>query len=628
MAPSGATEHSPETGPRRPRSVFVGAAVTGTIGGAFFTVASVRPDLAPYLAGVGIFLGVAIGALLLGRARNSDLVGVLSEEEEQSADRHWELRDIAEHYRQNSDGRRRAEAANAAKSHFLATVSHELRTPLSGVLGLSNVLLETSLTPEQETFSRAIRSSGELMLGLVDDMLDFAKIEAGRFDLVPVATETEPYLEDVAELFFSRAEAKGLDLATYVDPATPTAIFVDPARLRQVLINLVGNALKFTAVGGVAMKVGPVNGDRQRVRFAVEDTGPGVPPELADRIFDEFERAAADPDSRYSGSGLGLAIAQRIVQQMGSVIKVEDRRGGGSVFSFVLSLPAAASNAPPKSGELIGKRALILAPAGLAPPLLARQLEAEGAAVRIADNLNQAAALAGAAEAAGEGYDLLLLDQRLVEETASALATIREAAGTRLPTAIMIETGRRRSAEQLHADGFDAYLVRPIRRRSLVRIATGLAKGDGKFGSDPSDLRSQPTTTPRSRVGRHILVAEDDEINALLLRAILQRLGHHVTEVSDGAAALDLALSRPFDAILLDLGLPEMTGLEVAKAIRKAERESGGAVAILTAITADARPESRDAALAAGFDGFLQKPPTAAQLSEIFSEARTAVDAA
>ena len=613
---------------RRSRGWLFAAAAAGAIAGGLFVSASFIPLVAPYLAAAAIFLGVAIGAMLMRRARDQELLVALSPDEEVSADRHWQLSEIAEHYRQNADNRRRAEAASSAKSQFLTTVSHELRTPLSGILGLTNVLLETSLTAEQETFAKAVRTSGELMLGLIDDMLDFAKIEVGRFDLSPTPIDLEPYLEEVAELFFSRGEAKGLDLATYVDPATPHQFTVDAPRLRQVLINLIGNAMKFTQTGGVAVNIVPDPSDSQRLRFAVEDTGPGIPPELAGRIFNEFERAAADPDRRFAGSGLGLAIAQRIIERMNSEIQLNDRPGGGSVFSFALTMPQNERGASEPSAELSGKRGLILAPAGLAPAVIVKQLEECGATARASDNLSQAAALAGAAAAASEDYDFVLLDQRVVDDPPAALKTIREAAGRPMPAAILIQPGRRRTTEEMRAGGFGAYLVRPIRRCSLIRIAEQLITDDNIFGADPRDQR--PSNTPQFALGSRlrVLIAEDDEINALLLRSMLQRQGHETTEVADGAAAVERASAGDFDVMLLDLSLPLMDGLEAAKAIRRAEQENGNAAATLIAVTADARPEARETALAAGFDRFVQKPLTPAMLRELLSTSKATTAAA
>jgi len=602
-------------GPLRPRGFFKSAAIAGAVAAAAMLAAALLPQYAPYIAALAVIPGIAIGALLMRRARDRAMLAAIADDDERGADRDWELSDIAEHYRLNAARRQQAEAASAAKSQFLTHVSHELRTPLSGIVGLTEVLLETPLTAEQETFARAVRISGELMQGLVDDILDFAKIEAERFDLMPADVDLEQIVEEVAELFFSRAEAKGLELATFVDPSLPMPVSVDPARFRQVLINLIGNALKFTEAGGVAVMVEPDRADPDRIRVAVADTGPGIAAEDAARIFDEFERV--DGERRFDGSGLGLAIAQRIVGRMGSKIVVGARPGGGSVFSFTLHRPGGVPADARRALDLSGKRALIVASSAFAAEIASRHIAGWGGTARICKSFSQAAALAGAAKAAEESYDLMLLDQRIAADPAAALKTIREAAGSELPAAILVSPGRHKAIAKFRGSGFDAYLVRPLRRASLMRIAEQLTSPEGGFAFDPSD---QPTITPpppAAGSGLRVLLAEDDDINALLLRSMLLRQGHEITEVGDGEAAVRAAAAEAFDVILLDLQMPKMGGIEAARAIRLVERERKAPGATLIAVTADARPESRDAALAAGFDRYLEKPMTPETLREL-----------
>jgi signal transduction histidine kinase/CheY-like chemotaxis protein len=582
--------------------------------------------LSPAYAVAAVFLAVVSGAgamaFLWKRAAARDFAEDLLPESEREADRRWEMSDISEHFRRTADGRRRAEAASEAKSRFLATVSHELRTPLSGVLGLSTVLLDTPLSPEQETFARAVKTSGELMLGLVDDMLDFAKIEAGRFVLNPQPTPVTRLAEEVVELFATRAEAKNIDLSADVAVGVPATALLDGPRLRQVLINLVANAVKFTDIGGVALRVGVAPGG---LRFAVEDTGPGIPRGAVETIFAEFSPVATDPLRR--GSGLGLSISRRIVRGMDGDIAVADRPGGGAAFSF--ALPAESVVAPVASEPgLAGRKGLMLAPVGLAPEAAARQLAEAGASLRLTATIADAAALAGAAAAAHEPYDFLLIDPRAVADAGGAVATIREAAGHRLRVAILVPPGRRQPEAELHAAGFDAYLVRPVRRASLLRIAAQLAASDASFGADPGDRRSAVPPPRRMTAGLKVLLAEDDEINALLLRSLLVRLGHQVTEVTDGDAALTAASVERFDAILLDIHLPGLSGLDVARAIRAGESRAGGAWhARLIAVTADGRAESRDMATDAGFDDFAQKPVTSERLREALAPAVRSIPA-
>lgn len=599
----------------RPRGWLAAAAAAGSVGGAFYAAAIILPTLAAFLSAGGVFLGVMIGALLMRRARDRELLETLTADDEQVADRDWELTDIAEYYRRATNERRQAELASDAKSRFLTTVSHELRNPLGGIVGLTDLLRSTSLSPEQESFAGAIRNSGTLMLGLVDDMLDFAKIEAGRFDLSPQPTSIVAVLEEVAELFFSRTNAKGLDIATYVDPSLLENALVDPGRLRQVLINLVGNAVKFTEAGGVEISAAR-DPSSDGIRFAVADTGKGVEPELADRIFDDFERAGADRGMPIAGSGLGLGIARRIVRAMKSDIELTDQPDGGSTFAFVLPLPGEDG---PRSVrfDLADIRSLLVAPPGPATRLAAQNLIDRGATVQQADSPSRAAALAGAAAAAGEDFDFVLFDQRCANDIGSALATIRDASGRPIRAAILIAPGSRLSIAEYRNEGFDAYLVRPVRRASLLRIVDRLISGDDHFGIDPHDALKLPANKATFGSRRRVLLAEDDDVNALLLRSMLMRQGHDVTSVADGQAALNAADGEQFEVMLIDISLPKLDGLAVAAVVRRREAQRGGIRSLLIAVTADGRPETRDRSIAAGFDRHVLKPLTPEALSEL-----------
>jgi signal transduction histidine kinase/CheY-like chemotaxis protein len=628
---------APVSGPRRIAAGFFGFAMAlGVLVAA--AVAWIIPSQAPFIAPVV----VALGAMALWGAGRADHKHVaaevarvaeenrrLAEEVEQLSDVAWELHEADERYRSVTEARQRAEAANQAKSRVLATVSHEFRTPLNGILGLAGLLLETPLTPDQETYARGVHSSGQALLALVDDMLDFARIEAGRLELRPAPTDVAGLLQEIAELLAARAYAKGIDIAVDADPALPAVVMVDPTRLRQILINLAGNGVKFTDAGGVTISVReqgrPAQG-RVTLAFAVADSGPGIAPDEAERLFGEFEQGDSALTRRHGGAGLGLAISRRIVRHMGGELTVAPAPGGGSLFQFALDLDLAVTTEhPAPAGELLaGRSFLILAPAGAEPPVLVRHLTQAGAAVRLTAAPNEAAAVIGAAAAAGLLHDALLIDERTAADPVTALALIREAAGRRVPAAVMIEPGRRGEIDRLRAAGFDAYLVRPVRRASLTRVLGELALGASGFHIDPGDARPRPSPAPR-RAGTalNVLLAEDNEINALLARAVLEGLGHAVTEVRDGAQAVAAATGRAggFDAILMDLHMPGLDGLAAVRAIRAHEQARGMAASTILAVTADVLPETRSEARAAGIDAVLEKPMTPNALRQALAQA-------
>ncbi|MEJ1159675.1 ATP-binding protein [Prosthecomicrobium sp. N25] len=549
------------------------------------------------------------------------------------ATRQCMLRDVTDRRATETELRRArdlAEAANAAKSRFLALASHEIRTPLNGILGMADLLLQTPLSSEQQTYAAAVRTSGEALLSLVDDVLDLAKIEAGRLDLQPGPHALETEIESVVELIAPRAQAKGIELAAYSGPGLPARMVFDAVRLRQVLINLVGNAIKFTETGGVSLSVtraggaeNAADGDAGAVRlsFTVTDTGIGIAAADLDRIFGEYEQADSGPARRFGGTGLGLAIARAIVRRMGGDIAVASSPGAGSAFSFEVAFPVAAAERSgperrraPRERLLAGRRVLVVSAGRIEAPLILRRLSDLGAEARLVGPADAP----GAASAARA--DAVLVDHGPAADAEPLLAGLAGLA----PAAVLIAPSDRGSLARLKAAGAVGYLVKPVRRRSLERVAAALVEGR-PVASDATDVRVPGEPTLPGGRSLRLLVADDNPINALLARALLANLGHAAETVGDGAVAVDtveaaLSAGRPFDAVLMDLHMPTLDGYGAIRAIRAAEAAAGRARLPIVALTADTTPDTERAALDAGADARLVKPMDAGAVSAVLDQ--------
>ncbi|CEJ10589.1 Signal transduction histidine-protein kinase BarA [bacterium YEK0313] len=500
---------------------------------------------------------------------------------------------------QLAESRARAESASSAKSRFLATVSHEIRTPLNGIMGMAALLLDTRLTPEQKTYAAAVKSSGEALLSLIDEILDFSKIEAGRLDLDVAPFELAAVVEGVAELLGPRAHDKGLDLATAIAPDVPQRLDGDATRLRQILLNLAGNAVKFTETGGVSITVSRAGAE---LVIAIADTGPGIAPDDVERIFDEFEQGEATFARRHAGTGLGLAISRRIVARMGGTLGVDTELGRGSVFTLRLPLQAAAEQ-PAPLGRLDGLKVLIVAGSTVEPGILRQRLAARGAVAVLA---------AGPAEIpAGMPFDTVLIDHRLGDETIAA--TLAALGGRVEHTVLMVRPAERSAVGSWREKGIAGWLISPVREASLVVQAAPRPAGDAAAGPAETGERTAPVPSARAL---KVLVAEDNEINALLVRRLLEKLGHETVWVRDGHAAVAAALAPggAFDLVLMDMQMPECDGLTATRMIR--EKETGGRRLPIIAVTANAFVEDRAAAIAAGMDAFVTKPLDRDRLAE------------
>ena len=553
-------------------------------------------------AGVAIDVQVAIAPLLDDANRCIGSIAV--------------ARDVTQHKRSEEAlrlAREAAEAANHAKSSFLARMSHEIRTPMNGVLGMTELLLETALASTQRKYAETVQRSGKTLLGIINDLLDFSKIEAGKLELENVDMDLRRTMEDIVDLLAERARAKGLELACSIPPELITQVRGDPLRLGQVLTNLLGNAIKFTDQGSVVMRVAAVEESASRVtmRFALSDTGVGISAEAQSRIFEEFAQADGSTTRKHGGSGLGLAISKQLVEMMGGSIHVESVLGGGSTFWFTASFEKQTAHAHGEPataplGLLTGARALVIEASPINRGILLEQMANWGMNTRVAETPQQAIELL--ADAAGRSlpYDIAIIDLGLPGADSFELArAVRSRADIGRVRLIML-TRRHVEVRTAREAGFDACLIKPVRQTVLYECLVNALAGQAQEVAAPAAAAPAESAPAGSR-GR-ILLVEDNVINQQVALGILQIQGYGVTVANNGKEALEAYTQDDFDLILMDCHMPEMDGFEATMELRKREQASRRKRVPIVALTANAMAQDREECLNAGMDDHLSKP--------------------